>query len=71
MKHKSAVQKFVAFSQLIWRGSRIFWLASRKSITGPGVRIIVVDTSAQRKEGYISNEQVQQKSINLQIRKTM
>jgi hypothetical protein len=28
-------------------GSPIFWLASRKSMTGPGFTIIVVDTSAQ------------------------
>ena len=46
---------FLTFTQSILRCSSTSWFFNRKSITGPGVTIIVVDTSAQRNENSITN----------------
>jgi hypothetical protein len=45
------------FCQSILLGSLTFWLERRKSITGPGFTIIVVETSVDfKKKGYHDHE---------------
>lgn len=56
------VGEFLTLAQSISRGSRTFWLAIKKSITGPGLRIIVVDTSAINESSDI-NKQVNKTAL--------
>lgn len=45
--------EFDTFDQSSWNGSRAFWFAMRKSTSGPGCMIVVVDPSAVNKKMVI------------------